>query len=83
MTKSKMIIAFLLILGSTSFALAQTTLALKFKRNNIWEDHKDYAVCPENVEYKVLNWNSSCHTMTVVNGFPEGDVSSSVSSDGK
>lgn len=83
MTKSKIFIAFLLLLCSTSLAFTQTSLSLKFKRNNVWEDHKDYAVCPDNVEYQVLNWNSSCHTMTVVNGFPEGDVSSSVSSDGK
>lgn len=84
MTKSNIIIALLLIVGSITSAFAQSTLALKFKRNGSWEDYKDYAVCPgTNVEYQVINWNSSCHTLTVVNGYPEGDVTGSVSSDGK
>lgn len=74
----------LLVLSSAGAAFAQTTLSLKFKRNNIWEDYSHYAVCPNVlVEYQVLNWNSACHTLTVVNGFPEGDVSSDVTSDGK
>lgn len=71
-------------MSSICATLAQATLSLKFKRNNTWENHKDYAVCPGiYVEYQVINWNPSCHTMTVTNGFPEGDVTSNVSSDGK
>lgn len=84
MSKNNILIAILLILGSICDTLAQSTLSLKFKRNNVWEDHRDYAVCPGIfVEYQVLNWNASCHTMTVVNGYPEGDATSNVSSDGK
>jgi hypothetical protein len=83
MAKNKILATILLIVSSICVVSAQTVLSLKFKKGSAWENHNDYAVCPGDVEYQVLNWNSSCHTMTVVNGSPGGDVTSSVSSDGK
>jgi Secretion system C-terminal sorting domain len=84
MLKVKKIILFSFVLMCTGATYAQNALALNFKRNSAWVDFKDYAVCPNvSIEYQVINWSSTCHTLTVVNGFSEGDVTSDVTSDGK
>jgi hypothetical protein len=84
MLKNKLVLIFAIISIFASYSYSQSVLSATFTRNSSDVKIDDYAVCPQtDVAYKITNWKASCHEMKVVNGIPEGDVTSSVSADGK
>jgi hypothetical protein len=84
MLKNKIFYILFFMAVSVCSVFSQVQLSANVLRNGTWVDHGDYAACPGvDITYQILNWDKNCHTMTVVNGYPEGDVTSSVANDGK
>ncbi len=84
MSKNKFFLTIAASFLVANIAISQTLRAKFFRNNSTWEFVEDYGVCPEtNIQYEIIGWNDSCHTMNIVNGFPAGDVTDMIQADGR